>query len=90
MPVVEFTGRLVTTGFRVSIDGASPVRRLHQAGWVGLTQHSTSPLGDIVVWQAFLENEFQDFAVSYAPGMDPDTLYWDISTDTELELWVFW
>jgi hypothetical protein len=89
-PVVEFLARLLTAGDRVSIDGVSDVRRLHHAGWVGLTEAGTTPPGSIVVWKTYIENEFEDKAVEYAFSNDPDTLFWDITPGTSVELWVYW
>ena len=88
--VTEFLAFLITPGDRVSVDGVAPVRRLHHVGWIGLTEHSTSPAGDIVVWKTYIENEFEDKIVEFAPGNDPDTLWWDITPGTTVDLWVYW
>jgi hypothetical protein len=43
-----------------------------------------------VVWKTYIENEFEDKAVEYAFSNDPDTLFWDITPGTSVELWVYW
>lgn len=89
-PVIEFSAYLVTPGLLTNFFGTSPVRRVFQVGWVGLTEHSTSPPADIVVWKTFVENESEDKIVSYSPGNDPDTLWWDFTPGTVVNIFVFW
>jgi hypothetical protein len=92
-PVGEIWLRLLTLGFYSTVYGVSPVRRVFQVGWVGLTEQADAGgfnFFTTVVWSRFLAHESEDFAVTYAAGNLPDTVYWDLVSGAEIEIQVFW
>lgn len=90
VPAAEFVARLVTPGFFTNFAGPSPVRRTHQIGWIGLTEPPGPFTGPIVVWHTFVENEYEDKPIVYAPGNDPDTLWWDLTPGTVINVVIYW
>jgi len=89
--VNEYLAHLITPGDETNFYGQAGVRRTFQLGWVGLSEHLTSPwTADAIVWKTFIENETEDKLVVYASGNNPDTFWWDLDPGAVVDLYVYW
>jgi hypothetical protein len=88
--VNEFLADLVTAGDYVHFNGSSPVRRIHNAGWVGLSEPYAGITRPIIVWKTFIENESEDKPVIFTIGNPPDTIWWDFTPGTVVDISVWW
>jgi hypothetical protein len=93
VPPLGIYAELVTPGFYTRIDGNSPVRRVHQAGFVGVGQHDGNTSGGFsLTYGKFIEAEFGYLFVAPVFGYLPyvDAIEWDLGPGVMAYLEVDW
>ena len=89
--VVDVYLELRVAGDLVRFDGFAPMRRVHQAGWIGLGFTASSPYPDFITWHKFLELEATDLSnLAGDSVIHADTIYWDCTPGTEIYVELIW
>jgi len=89
--IVDVFLQLTVAGDLVKFDGFPPVRRVHQAGWIGLGFAPSGIYPDFILWSKFLELEATDLSnLAGDSVIHADTIYWDLTPGTEIYVELIW
>lgn len=81
-PSGDVYAQLVTLGDWGRAAGVSPVRRLHQAGWLGIGYAADGIYTAYVNWASFIEYEAIDLHIAGVGAYIGTELWWDMSPGT--------
>jgi hypothetical protein len=91
--VSEIAALVQTMADLASVDGFSPVRRLHHQAWYGL---GITPVGGptsgvvVIVWDKFVHIEAETTLLGAFNHLGADTLYWDVQPGGVMYFEVDW
>jgi hypothetical protein len=89
--IVDIYLELRTAGDLVRFNGFAPMRRVHQAGWVGFGFAPDTTYPDFLTWQHFLEVEAFDWSnLAGDSVVHADTIYWDVTPGTTIYVELIW
>ncbi len=91
--VNEVAATVITLADLVSVDGSSPVRRLHHQAWYGIgVVGSTGPSAPpaVIQWHKWLQLEAETRQFGPFEHVAADTLFWDVQPGGVMYFEVDW